>query len=181
MFTLEAYLELEARSEQKFEFCDWAILAMTGGSLRHNEIAVNILVALRSRFPGACRTLGSDQRIATGDGVYTYPDASVVCGEPQLSRHQGTETLHNPVLLVEVLSPSTLDYDLGEKLEHYQTIPTLAEVLLVDADGVDVRHVSRSATGWEIRRVTSLEAALDLRGVAAALPLVEVYGRARIA
>lgn len=175
-FDLEQYFELEvAHPEQKYEFCDGGILAMSGGTLRHNEVASNVLVALRVRFP-RCRVLGSDQRVATGDGLYTYPDVSVTCGKVETSRFRGTDTLHNPSLLVEVLSPSTRDYDLGEKLDRYQSVPALRDVLLVETDTPEVRHVRRTEEGWETRRFRGLDAVVDLAG--ATLPLAEIYAHA---
>lgn len=170
--TLDDYYEIELKNERKFEFWRGAIVAMAGGSPRHNVLAVRVTAALLARFP-RCSVMGSDQRVATGDGLHTYPDASVVCGEMELSRYPGTETLHNPMLLVEVLSPSTRDYDLGEKLEHYQTILALRDVLLIEAEAPDVRHVRRTAEGWETRRFRGAEAIVDLAGVT--LPLAELY------
>ena len=172
-FTLQQYLELDLHAEGKFEYCDGAILAMAGGSLRHNVVAGNVLAALHSRLSGQCRAIGSDQRVATGDGLHTYPDALVVCGEPELSKFQGTDTLHNPTLLVEVLSPSTREYDLGEKTEHYQTIPSLRDILLVEPDHPDVRHLRRTAEGWETRRFT--EGEVDLLWGPVRLPVAEIY------
>lgn len=172
-FSLEEYLDFELSHAEKFEYVDGAIVAMAGGSPRHNVVAANAVAALHARFAGRCRVMGSDQRGATADGLRTYPDAVVVCGAMELSEHKGTGTLHNPCLLVEVLSPSTRDYDLGEKLERYQTIPALRDVLLVEPDHVDIRHVRRTAEGWETRRFTSADATVDLGDVA--LPVAALY------
>jgi Uma2 family endonuclease len=90
-----------------------------------------------------------------------------------LTQYKGTGTLHNPSLLVEVLSPSTRDYDLGDKLERYQTIPTLRDVLLIDPKLPDVRHVRRTAEGWETRRFLALSDTIDLAEVI--LPLATIY------
>ena len=117
--------------------------------------------------------MGADQRIATGDGVYTYPDASVVCGPLELSSHKGTGTVHNPCVLVEVLSPSTRDYDLGDKLESYKSIPALRHVLLIEAEEPHVRHVRRTAEGWETLEIRALSEVVEFMGVA--LPLSEIY------
>ncbi len=173
--TLEQYYELELQNETKFEFFQGAILAMAGGALRHNVVVINVAFALRGQFPAPCLTFGSDQRVATADGLHTYPDCAVVCGEPQLSTYKGTETIHNPVVLVEVLSKSTRDYDLGEKLEHYQTIPTLQDILLIDPDVVDVRHLRRTAEGWETVRIRELDGVLTLSLHAVTLPLAVIY------
>lgn len=172
-FTLEEYLDFELAHAERFEYVDGAIVAMAKGSPRHNIVVANTIAALHARLAGPCRVMGSDQRVATADGLRTYPDAVVVCGKLELSEHRGTGTLHNPSLLVEVLSPSTRDYDLGEKLERYQTLPSLRDVLLIDPDGPDVRHVRRTAEGWETRRYQAPDAILDLAGVS--LPLAALY------
>ena len=172
-FTLDAYLEFELHHQERFEYVDGEILAMAGASPEHNIVAGNTFAALHARLRGRCRSMGSDQRVATGDGLYTYPDAVVVCGTMQVHRYKGTATLLNPTLLLEVLSPSTRDYDLGEKLDRYQTIPTLQHVLLIEAEGVDVRHVHRTPEGWVTQQFQSLEDRIDLLGVT--LPLVDIY------
>ncbi len=94
IFSLDEYFGFEMQAETRFEFCDGAILAMAGGAPRHNRVAMNAAAALHRR-EGPCRAFGSDQRIGTGDGVYTYPDAMVVCGQLELTmvhvRRVGTE------------------------------------------------------------------------------------------
>lgn len=164
-FTLEQYLEWELDHIEKFEFAEGAILAMAGSSPRHNVVAGNTFAALHGHFAGRCRVLGSDQRVATGDGLYTYPDGVVVCGKMEITQYKGTGTLHNPGLLVEVLSPSTREYDLGEKLDRYQTIHALQHVLIIEPESTDVRHVRRTAEGWETRRFRSLEEVIDVMGM----------------
>ncbi|MES2644047.1 MAG: Uma2 family endonuclease [Myxococcota bacterium] len=173
LFSLEQYLEFELDHVEKFEYVDGAIVLMAASSTRHNLVTANTTVALHSCFAGRCRVLGSDQRVATADGLHTYPDALVVCATMLLTTYKGTGTLHNPSLLVEVLSPSTRDYDLGEKLERYQTIPTLRDVLLIDLRLPDVRHVRRTAQGWETRRFLALSDTIDLAEVT--LPLATIY------
>lgn len=172
-FSLEQYLEFELAHAEKFEYTDGAIVAMAGASPQHNLVAGNTLAALHARFAGRCRVFGSDQRVATADGLRTYPDALVVCGKMELTYYKGTATLHNPAILVEVLSPSTRDYDLGEKLERYQTIPALRDVLLIEPGSTDVRHVRRTAEGWETRRFLDSSAVIDIAGVM--LPVEALY------
>lgn len=176
-FDLETYFELEESSDVKFEFCNGAILAMAGATLQHTRVAKWTESALDRRVGSACESFSAEQRVATGDGVHTYPDAMVVCGEIDVRRHRGTDTVHNPSLLVEVLSPSTREYDLGEKLLHYKTIPSLKEVLLIEPESVDVLHVWRTARGWKSKRFLGIEAVLTLRSLKAKLPLREVYER----
>ena len=179
-FDLEAYFELELESATKFEFCDGAILAMAGGTLQHSRLAGNAYAALRARIGKTCEAFNSDQRVATGDGVHTYPDAMVVCGPAQTTQHRGTETVHNPSVIVEVLSPSTRAYDLGEKLDHYKTTPGLQDVLFVEAESIDVLHVWRTEAGWEQRRFTSPTASVPIRALGRRLPVLELYVGAQV-
>jgi Uma2 family endonuclease len=165
-FSVEEYLDFELAHADRFEYADGAIVAMAGGSLQHNILSANTLAALHRAFAGPCRVMGSDQRIVTGDGLRTYPDAVVVCGALEVSLHKGTGTVHNPSILVEVLSPSTRDYDLGEKLERYQTVRSLQDVLLIDSERIDVRHVRRTLEGWETRRFTDSADAFSMSGQA---------------
>ena len=172
-FSLEEYLDFELDHEEKYEFADGAILAMAGAGLRHNAVAMNVLAALHGRLAGRCVTLGSDQRVATPDGLHIYPDGLVVCGPMEASRYKGTATLHNPAVLVEVLSPSTRDYDLGEKLERYQAIPSLRHVLLLETDRPEVLHVRREAEGWSSERLVTLDDVIRLLDVE--IGLADVY------
>lgn len=180
-FTLEAYLDLDARSDERFEFLGGGIFVMAGASPQHNRIALKTAGALDRRVGRTCHAFGAEQRVVTGDGLYTYPDALVACGKLDVLLVQGTGTVRNPSLVVEVLSPSTRDYDLGEKLEHYQSTPSLREVLLIEQDRVDVLHVRRSPqslTGWEQERFLQLSDAVTLLSVRRTLTLQEIYARA---
>ena len=172
-FTLTDYLEWELSHSEKFEYAGGLILAMAGAQPRHNEVAVNTTTALSVRLRGRCRVLNSDQRLCNGDGLHTYADAAVVCGAMQLTTYKGTGTLHNACLVVEVLSKSTREYDLGEKLESFQTTPSIQDILLIEPDTVDVRHVRRTEMGWETRRFRSDLDEIDLMGIT--LPLSEIY------
>ena len=130
-YTEDEYFEFERLSFGRWEYVGGEIRAMSGGTANHSTIAVNVAAALRAAllFNG-CRVFGSDMRVHTGDGVNTFPDVSVVCGP--LSFYRGrSDTLANPLLIVEVLSDSTEPYDRAAKFRHYQTIPALTDYLLV--------------------------------------------------
>lgn len=172
-FSRDEYLDWELGHAERFEYVDGQIRAMSGGRYAHNVTIGRLSRILNRALPARCAVLGSDQRVAAADGTHTYPDLAVVCGPPQLHRYRGTDTLLNPRLLVEVLSPSTRVYDLGEKLDRYQTIDSLEHVLLVEPEEVDVRHVRRTAEGWETRRFRTREDTIDLMGIT--VPLAEVY------
>ena len=133
-FFFDEYLALEERSAVKHEFLDGHVWAMAGGSPDHGAVAANIIAILSNQLRGRpCRVFTSDVRIRVkATGLATYPDVSVVCGKQETDPEDPKNgTVINPCLLVEVLSPSTEDYDRGEKLAHYKQIPSLQEVVLV--------------------------------------------------
>lgn len=146
--TYEEYLAALEVSELRLEYLDGEIFAMAGGSPEHGMIAARVIQALGRSLPERCRVLTSDVRIRIEEtGLSTFPDVSVVCGD--LERSPGDRNaVTNPCLVVEVLSPSTEDYDRGEKLRHYQAIPSLRAVLLVAQGEPRVTLVERVADGW---------------------------------
>lgn len=175
ILTLDDYFDVELRSEAKHEFLDGEILGMSGGSPRHNAATRNLLRILATALRGSrCAVFGSDQRVATPDQLYTYPDLSVFCG-PLVLVGGRPATATNPSLLVEVLSDSTRDYDQGEKLDNYKRIPSLADILLVEPGFVRVEHWARSDEGW--LRALHLDPGdvLRLVGCGVSVPLLEIY------
>ena len=151
-FTEDEYLALENASATKHEFAEGRIISMAGGTTRHNLIAMNVGGALRNALAGrGCLVLSSDQRIhIAATGRYTYPDLTVVCGRAQHSSKDPL-SLENPLLVVEVLSPSTAAYDLGEKFGDYRRIPSLQHFVAVRADLRRVECWRRTDVGrWEV-------------------------------
>lgn len=150
-FTFDDYLRVEEDSVIRHEFLDGRIWAMAGGTPEHARICAN-MIALLNVALGArrCSVFTTDLRIrVSATGLATYPDVSVICGHLELDpadpkRH----TALNPRLLVEVLSPSTEEYDRGEKLEHYQQIASLEEVLLVHHSERKIVVWRRSGDRW---------------------------------
>ena len=150
-FDFAAYVLLEQDSQVKHEFLDGLVWAMAGGSPAHSGIAANIARLLGSQLEGRrCRVFNSDLRIRVkATGLATYPGVTVVCGQLELDPDDASHhTVTNPKLIVEVLSPSTEDYDRGEKLEHYRQVPSLEAVLLVAQDAPRVEAWNRTAGGW---------------------------------
>jgi Uma2 family endonuclease len=175
-YTLDDYFAVEQMSVVKHEFFEGEIFAMAGASLEHNLICSNVLAFLHTALRGTgCAAFGSDLRIATHGGLFTYPDVSVVCGRPLLVTGRPDTTV-NPVLLVEVLSEATRDYDRGKKLDAYRQIPSLREVLLVEQTKVVVDVWRRQdEISWASFALTELSATLALTAVPLDLPLCEIY------
>ena len=175
-YTPEEYLALERNAEFKSEYLDGRIVAMTGATAGHNRITGAVYAELRSRLRGKpCDIFIGDMRVQVGAGRrYTYPDVVAVCGQPQFL--DGTlDTLVNPALIVEVLSPSTEAYDRGEKFLHYRTIESLQEYVLVAQDRVLVERFVRAGEFWTLSALTDLDASLELTSVGCEIPLLEIY------
>lgn len=150
-YTWAEYLAFEETSNVKHEYLDGEIYGMAGGSPEHAALSVAVASALQAGLRGGpCRVYSSDLRIrVAATGLGTYPDVSVVCGELERDP-ENRDTVTNPALLVEVLSPSTEHYDRGEKLEHYQQIPALRAVLLVAQDERRIELRQRADDGsWQ--------------------------------
>jgi Uma2 family endonuclease len=175
----EEYLALERRSEEKHEYLDGEIFAMTGASRQHNLIALNIAASLHAQLADRpCEPYMGDMRIqVAATGLYTYPDVVVVCGEPQLA-DDSFDTLLNPTLIVEVISPSTEGYDRGKKFAHYRALESLAEIVLVSQERIEVERFSRQPEGgWLLLEANRLEDRLPLPSIGCELSLAAVYKR----
>jgi Uma2 family endonuclease len=172
----DEYLAQEEQSEVRHQFFNGEVFAMTGGTFNHSAIAGNLYLSLGTRLGGkSCRPMNGDMRIHTPSGLDTYPDVSVFCGKPELSDNQ--RTLHNPVVIFEVLSPSTRNYDRGDKFVHYRSIPTLQDYVLIDPDAIGVEHFRRSEDGqeWVLHDYRELSDLLPLPSIGLDLPLAEIY------
>ena len=177
--TPEQYLEIERRAEFKSEYYSGQMFAMAGASRAHNVITGNVVGELRTLLrKKPCETYPSDMKVLVGaSGLYTYPDVSVACGEPQFLDHQG-DVLLNPLVIVEVLSDSTEAYDRGAKFALYQRLESLQEYVLVSQDKARVEQYVRQTDGrWLYSRVDGLEGELALDALGGLLSLAEVYLR----
>lgn len=174
--TVEEYFALERTSQEKHEFLDGQIYAMAGASLAHITITDNTFVSLRQQVRGkGCRSFSSEMRVKTVNS-YFYPDLSVVCGEPIFIKIQGLDTLVNPTLVVEVLSPTTSAFDLGEKFDHYRKLDSLQEYILIAQHKPQIQRYVRQPNGdWLLTSIEGLDKQIDLRSVGCTLSLAEVY------
>jgi Uma2 family endonuclease len=151
-YSYAEYLAYERDSGMKHEYDDGEIVAMAGGSRRHNALASRVSAALESARKPGCVAFQSDQRIRVlKTGKASYPDASMVCGEIAGDPSDpDSSTITNPALIVEVLSPSTEADDRGDKWQHYQLIPSLQEYVLVSQSHARIERYRRLASGgWE--------------------------------
>lgn len=171
----EDYLKLEEVSPEKHEFYQGQVFAMAGGTFQHARIGLNVTTELAVRLRGKpCQPMNSDMRITTPSELNTYPDASVYCGQPELT--DSNKTLLNPVLIVEVLSPSTRSYDRGDKFHHYRSIPSLRDYLLIDSETVLVEHYQRmGAYEWNLHEYRRLTDILNLDSIKELLTVSVFY------
>jgi Uma2 family endonuclease len=175
--TPEEYLAIERRAETKSEYLDGEMFPMTGGSFRHNVIVANLVGELYKQLEGRSLTVvPSDLRVRiSATGLYTYPDVAVVAGKPVLESHV-IDVLLNPLLIVEVLSPTTEAYDRGKKFEHYKTIDSLAEYVLVFQDTPHVEQRVRQDNGdWHFETISGLDQKVILSSIGCELALAKIY------
>ncbi|WGS86192.1 Uma2 family endonuclease [Methylomonas sp. UP202] len=177
-YTAEEYLSLERSAAIKSEFHDGQIHAMTGASREHNLITINIAGELRRQLKNRpCEAYVNDMRVkASKARSYHYPDIAVVCGKPEFEDTQ-LDTLLNPTLLIEVLSPSTEAYDRGAKFAHYRKIASLREYLLVTQDQPGIERYLRQGEVWIMSESLGLDASVSLESIDCQLSLREVYDK----
>lgn len=180
--TEEQYLEIERKAETKSEYLNGEMFAMSGASLAHIRIVGNVMFALRQQLKsGRCEAFSNDFRVRVGKTrLYTYPDIVAICGEPVLLDNFH-DTLLNPRLIIEVLSPSTEAYDRGLKFEHYRTIDSLLEYVLVASTRVHVDVFTREAAKWGLTSAESLDQSVKLESIGCTLSVREIYERVELA
>ena len=174
-YSLDEYFAVEETSQVKNEYYDGQIFAMAGASLEHNDIAANLISTIRPALVHrGCRTFGSDLRVQTPGGLFTYPDVSIVCGAPLLIQGRPA-TLTNPLVLIEVLSDATREYDRGQKFDLYKEIPTLREYVVVEQAAPLVETFCLTDGQWVPRRFDSLEATVVLHALSLSILMRDIY------
>ena len=176
-FTAEEYLAMEKESLEKHEFFRGEIFAMAGASARHNVIFSNLFGEIAHRLKGnPCRPYGSDMRIHVAENtLFTYPDISIICGEIVPSK-MDENSATKPKVLMEILSPSTKDYDRGGKFKLYRDIPTLKEFIVIESELIGIEAFRVNDNGhWELEEYRSLEQILEVISVDVKITLHEIY------
>jgi Uma2 family endonuclease len=171
------YLAIERESPTKNEYYKGEMFAMAGAGNNHNIITANIIISIGSFLRGkGCTVYPSDMRLHIPEnGLYTYPDAMVVCN-PKQFRDEKKDTILNPVLIVEVLSPTTEGYDRGEKFRLYRSIPTLQEYLIIDSQQytAEIYHKNREGH-WVLTDAQDIHSSLPLASIMFELSLQDIY------
>lgn len=182
-FTVEEYLEMENASEEKHEYYQGEIFAMSGSKQEHGIVAVNLIGELGNKLRSTeYRLHGSRVRIHIPQNtLFTYADLSIVYGEPKYLNDDEYNLL-NPVVIFEVLSPSTKSYDRGDKFKLYRAIPTLREYILIDPDKINVEaYYINGDNEWALRELNEISESLSIQTVGITLPLTDIYEDTKIA
>ena len=176
-YTPEEYLELEEKSEFRNEYIDGKIKPMTGGTPNHNDIAGNFYTFLKLALRGkGYKVFMTDLRLWIPQyNVYTYPDIMVIKGKPVLQDNRN-DTVINPLLIVEVLSKSTKNYDQGDKFDYYRSIPEFAEYILVDQYRYYVKQFAKANDGrWWLSEYQDKDDSLSLASLDFEIKLSDIY------
>jgi Uma2 family endonuclease len=176
-YTPEEYLEMDERSEIRHEFVNGEIYDMAGASLNHNQLTLNLALALRSALAKKpCRVFATDLRLRIKmANAYAYPDVMIICGKVEFDARRD-DIVTNPTVIFEVLSDSTGTYDHNRKFALYRKIPCLQEYVLVDQHRAFVEQYHRLESGiWVYDGYEKIEDVLKLQSVELEIPLEETY------
>lgn len=180
-YTYAEYLAIEEHGLVRHEYIGGEIYAMAGGTPEHAALAAQVLRLIGNQLPAGCRTYSSDLRVRIdARDVTTYPDGTIICGKVETSARDAM-AVTNPVLLVEVTSPSTEAYDRGAKLEHYKDLPSVREVLIVAHAAARLTLHRRETDGsWSVIEArmppaAGLPTALELASIGGSLEVADVY------
>jgi len=174
--SVDEYLRLEEKSQTKHEYIGGKIVAMAGATPEHNLILVNAITELRTQLrKRGCLVFPSDQKVRMPSGLFAYPDISIVCGKPQYD-DKHPDILLNPLVVVEVLSPTTERYDRVLKFAHYRSLQSLQEYVLIAQDAFYIGRYTRQENGeWLYDDAIGREAELKLRAIDITLVLSVIY------
>ena len=178
-YSPEDYFELENEAEYRSEYFRGEIFAMAGGTPNHNRLMLNFANLLNTAFKGrSCEAFASDLRVQIDkEKHYTYPDVTAICGEIVFAENR-KDTVCNPVLIAEILSDSTKDYDRGSKFTAYRNIESLRDYVLIEQNRVHIEHFSKENDGtWRLREYFNSEDMLILESLGVGVPICEIYSR----
>lgn len=178
-YTPEQYLQLEERSKIRHEFIDGEIYDKSGSTVTHNQITVNLTYALESAIRKAklpCRSFVNDVKVHIKKAnSYLYPDVMLVCGKLEYDGSRQDIVL-NPIVIIEVLSESTSNYDRSLKFAAYRQIPSLVEYVMVDQTRISVEIFRRDKTKfWVYQALEGLEETLQLKSAKIDVPVAAIY------
>ena len=173
--SVQEYLAWEAENEIKHEYIDGEVFAMSGGTSKHSRVAANTIIALGRQLGNSiCSVHTSDMRVKVAEDRYVYPDLSVVCGKEQFDDESETSLL-NPILVVEVTSPSSIERDRFAKRDFYRLVASIQAYLVIDQHRVCAELYSRAVVGWLLQVFTNPDDVIPLQMLNCELPLADIY------
>jgi len=172
--SVEQFLDFAENAEERYEYIDGEPIEMTGGKLNHFRLINRLQQLLESLLPDSdCEVLGSGMLLRVGDASLVSPDVIVVCGEPETE--SDTRILLNPILVVEVTSPSSIDYDRVVKRDFYESVDSIQAYLIVDQHRMLVELYARGETGWHLQTFSQSDDELQLEALNCSLSLRDIY------
>ncbi len=178
-YSIEEYLQMEEASDEKHEYYQGEIFAMAGAKVPHNIISVNLIKLLGQKLKGkSCEPFNSDQRIyIPQNSLFTYPDISIICGEI-VTLNNDDWNIINPVVIIEILSKATKNYDRGDKFKLYRDIATLKEYILIDSETISIEAFRINDGGhWELEEYKKADNILLIKCIQVSIPVTEIYER----
>ena len=175
--TESEYLEAERTATIKHEYFNGEVFAMSGASIAHNIISMNCSTSLMTKLKGKkCRPFGSDLRVhIPKNSLYTYPDISVFCGKIKTT-DSSFDTATNPTVIIEILSPSTRDYDKGGKFTLYRDIESLKEYIIIDSENIMVEKFKRNAdNSWQLIDYKTIDLVFSIESLGIQMDLATIY------
>ncbi len=175
----DEFLAFERAADERHEYRDGVIVAMSGARRNHNLIALNVGSEIQRSLKGKdCEGYASDMRVfVPASRLYTYPDLVVACGEPTF-QDEGLDTLLNPVLIIEILSESTESYDRGQKFKNYRSIDSLSEYVLISQRFPSIEKYVKHGDGfWMLTDAVGLDNSIELESIECRLSLADVYDK----
>lgn len=175
-YTPEEYLALEEKAKYKSEYVNGCIFKMAGATEAHNDITLNVAAYLKTKLRGKCKTFANDMKVWVEEiGTFFYPDVTVVCGERKFYKNR-RDIVENPILLVEVLSASTTDYDKNDKFFTYQHIESFQEYVLISQHRPAVQQYLRQVDEtWKYKATIGLNSKVYFESVETELSLKDIY------
>ncbi|NEP78093.1 MAG: Uma2 family endonuclease [Okeania sp. SIO3C4] len=178
-YTPTEYLNFEINSQQRHEYINGEIIPMTGGTPNHNQISLNFSAALNFSLKSlSYRVFVADQRLwIPNKSIYTYPDVMVTSGDLQLQTGR-KDTILNPLIIAEVLSKSTRNYDKDEKFAAYRTIPTFQEYVLIDQYAMQVEQYYKTAQKqWIFSEYNEASETISLNSISFQITMADIYNK----
>ncbi|MEP7252894.1 MAG: Uma2 family endonuclease [Ginsengibacter sp.] len=172
------FLEWERKQEYKHEYAGGKIFAMAGASINHNKICANIIGRTWNYLQDKeCNIYPGDLRVAVkSKDSFFYPDATIICGEPEFDDGQIKDTIKNPSVIFEILSPSTEDYDIGKKFFFYMQMESLKQYITIDSRNMHLRIANKMEDGtWKFSELMEKDDLLFIDSIGLNIPLTDIY------